>query len=142
MFMTVRKPDSRTPLSSATFGTTDSMWPSTSAGHAVAQVVVVLLRDEQGVHGGLGLDVVEREADIVLVHLVRGDLPGDEFAEQAVIGHLRFLSSKGCAAWRRSARTVYRTGPHRDPVNLLQRNFPAGQRLQMRNHQIAHAGAA
>ena len=63
---------------------------------AVAQIVVVLLRDDQGVHGGLGLDVVEREADIVLVHLVRGDLPGDEFAEQAVIGHLRFLSSKGC----------------------------------------------
>ena len=55
-----------------------------------------MIRDEQGVHGGLGLDVVECEADIVLVHLVRGDLPGDEFAEQAVIGHLRFLSSKGC----------------------------------------------
>ena len=32
VFMTVRKPDSRTPLSSATFGTTDNIWPSTSAG--------------------------------------------------------------------------------------------------------------
>ena len=32
VFTTVRKPDSRTPLISATFGTTDIMWPKTSSG--------------------------------------------------------------------------------------------------------------
>ena len=79
VFTTVRKPDSRTPLISAT---------ENFLGHTVAHVVVVLLRHEQRVHGCLGLDVVEREADVIFIDLVRGDFPGNEFAEQAIVSHV------------------------------------------------------
>ena len=51
------------------------------------------LGDDQEMDGSLGVDVIKGIAEIILVHLVGGDLPLDNFAEQAVgivvqhIGH-------------------------------------------------------
>jgi hypothetical protein len=44
------------------------------------------LGDYQKVCGRLGVDVVEGEADVVLVDLAAGNLPSNNLAEQA-IGH-------------------------------------------------------
>ena len=51
------------------------------------------LGNDQEMDGSLGVDVIKGIAEIILVHLVGGDLPLDNFAEQAVgvvvqhIGH-------------------------------------------------------
>lgn len=48
----------------------------------------VRLGHDEHVHGRLGIDVAEGEHVLVFVHLLRGDLPGADLAEQAVrIGH-------------------------------------------------------
>ena len=46
------------------------------------------LGHHQEVGGRLGIDVVEGVADIVLVDLAAGDLPGNDLAEQT-IGHFK-----------------------------------------------------
>src|SRR6476660_9497719 len=52
----------------------------------VRERIQMLFRDDHEVHGGQGIDVVEREHVVVLVHLAAGDLAGDDLAEDAV-GH-------------------------------------------------------
>jgi hypothetical protein len=45
----------------------------------------VLLGDDERVHGGFGLDVVECVEKVVFVYLLRRNIAGDDLAEQAVV---------------------------------------------------------
>lgn len=59
-----------------------------SAGVRVIEFVGgsnVLLRHDEDMHRGLGIDIPEGEDLVVLIDLAAGDLPGDNLAKQAIV---------------------------------------------------------
>lgn len=47
-------------------------------------VVHVLLRNDQHMHGSLRIDIAESEYLIVLIYLIAGNIPGNDLAEQTI----------------------------------------------------------
>src|SRR5664279_4984671 len=70
-------------------------------GGQLDRVLVVRGRDQQDVRGRLGVDVPEGDRVLVAVHLARGDLPGDDLAEDAVVAVVRHGVKP---IWRAGAR--------------------------------------
>jgi hypothetical protein len=83
LLITIRNPPS-SPSFLARSPATRSRWPSTasSAGAASVQARDRLLRDDQQMDGGLGLDVVDHDAALVLELDLRRNLAVDDFLEE------------------------------------------------------------
>ena len=68
--------------------------PDDFLGNLVVEVLVVLLRDKEGVDRGLGLEVVKRHANIILVDDLCRDFASNDLAENAIVVHKSHLSSR------------------------------------------------
>ena len=55
----------------------------------------VLFGNHEDVSRRLGIDVLDGDASLVLMHLGRGDRPFDDLAEQAILVHRRAPSAGG-----------------------------------------------